>query len=403
MNEPRRSPDLPALLARVARVRPVAEAHAEDSDRRRTLAPEVVEALRGSGLLAMTVPRALGGAECDPLGQIEVFEAMARADGAAGWSLMISAMIAALAGAYLPDAGAARVFAGGHPTCAGLLQPSGLARRAPGGYLLSGRWAFGSGVRHADWIFTGAAVEPAAGAAPAGPPELINVAVPASRVRIEDTWDTAGLRGSGSDHYGMEDVFVPEEQTCAFPSAAPRRGGPLFRLPFMALLAPAHIGFALGVARRALDEIAERAPGRRKIWTGATLGAHAGFHADLGRAEARLGAARAYAFAVMGAAWDRVLAGEPLDAAQGVAVRLAITYVTDVAADATTFAFHAAGASALHASSPLQRCFRDAHAASLHVAAADDAYEVAGRARLGPAEHHPLLAPRALAVEVRLG
>lgn len=364
----------------------------------------MVRALRDGDLFAMTVPRALGGAECDPLGQLEVFEAMARADGAAGWSLMIGAMVAALAGAYLPDAGAARVFAGGHPTCAGLLQPSGLARRVPGGYLLTGRWGFGSGVRHADWIFTGAAVEPAAGSAPAaGPPELINVAVPASSVRIEDTWHTAGLRGSGSNHYAMEGVFVPEEQACPFPAAPPRRGGALFRLPFMALLAPAHIGFALGVARRALDEIAARAPARRKMWTGAMLGAHAGFHGDLGRAEARLAAARAYAFSVVGAAWDRALAGEPLDAAEGVAVRLAITHVTDVAAEVATFAFHAAGAGALYASSPLQRCFRDAHAATQHVAAADDAYEVAGRARLGPAELHPLLAPRALAVEGRLG
>jgi alkylation response protein AidB-like acyl-CoA dehydrogenase len=397
MPELRRSPDLPALLAQVDRVRPVAVAHAEDSDRRRTLAPEVVEALRGSGLFAMAVPRPLGGLECDPLGQIAVFEAMARADGAAGWSLMIGSMINALAGAYLPDAGAARVFSGRAPICAGLLMPSGVARRAPGGYRVSGRWAFGSGVRHADWVFTGAAVAPDDGAAPAGPPALISFAVPAGEVRIEDTWDTAGLRGSGSDHYRMEDVFVPEDQTCAFPAAAPRRGGAMFTMPLMALLAPAHIGFALGTARRALDEIATLAPGRRKLWTGAALEGHAGFHGDLGRAEAQLGAARAYALEVVGAAWDRALAGEALPAAEGVTVRLAIAHVTDVAAEVTTFAYRAAGAAALYASSPLQRCFRDVHAATQHVAAGDDAYEVAGRARLGPADLHPLLAPRAQA------
>ncbi len=398
MPDPRLSADLPALLARVERVRPVALAHAEDSDRRRTLAPAVVEALRESGLFGVAAPRALGGEECDPLGQLAVFEAMARVDGAAGWSLMIGAMISALAGAYLPDAGAARVFSGGRlPICAGLLMPPGVARRVPGGYRVSGRWAFGSGVRHADWIFTSAAVTPEGDAPPGGPPELVSVAVPAGEVHVEDTWDTAGLRGSGSDHYRMEDVFVPEEQTCSFPGAPPRRGGALFSLPLMALLAPAHIGFALGTARRALDEIAAAAPGRRKLWTGAALGAHVGFHGDLGRAEARLGAARAYAFEVVGAAWDHARAGEPLPAAEGVTVRLAITHATDVAAEVTTFAYRAAGAGALPVSSPLQRCFRDIHAATQHVAAGDDAYEVAGRARLRAPELHPLFAPRAQA------
>jgi alkylation response protein AidB-like acyl-CoA dehydrogenase len=287
------------------------------------------------------------------------------------------------------------VFSGRFPICAGLLMPSGVARRVPRGYRVSGRWAFGSGVRHADWIFTSAAVAPESEAAQAGPPELVSVVVPAGDVRVEDTWHTAGLRGSGSDHYRMEDVMVPEPMTCSFPAPAPRRGGPLFTMPLMALLAPAHIGFALGTARRALDEIAAVTPARRKLWTGAALDTHTGFHADLGRAEARLGAARAYALEVVGAAWRRALAAEPLPAAEGVAVRLAIAHATDVAAEVTTFAYRAAGAAALYVSSPLQRCFRDIHAATQHVAAGDDAYEVAGRAHLGRVELHPLFAPRA--------
>src|SRR6185437_3045015 len=168
----------------------------------------------------------------------------------------------------------------------------------------------------------------------------------------------------------------------------------LYTMPLMALLAAAHIGFALGTARQALDEVATVAATKQKLWTRAPLATHAGFHADLGRAEARLGAVRAYAFDVVGTAWRRALAGEPLPAAEGVAVRLAITHVTDVAAEVTTFAYRAAGASALYSSSPLQRCFRDIHAATQHVAAGDDAYEIEGRARLGPAEMHPLFAPR---------
>ncbi|WP_437284099.1 acyl-CoA dehydrogenase family protein [Sorangium sp. So ce406] len=394
MSEPRRSPDRERLLAAVERVRGVAAAHAEASERLRTLAPAVVDALRSSGLFALAAPRALGGAECDPLTQVEVFEAMARADASAGWSLMISALLAAAAGGTLPDAGAREVFAGPFPTFAGLQVPTGLARRVAGGYAVEGRWAFGSGVRHAAWVFTCAVVAPEGGAPPAGPPEMISLAVPRERVVVEDTWDVAGLRGTGSEHYRIEGAFVPEALTCPFPAAPQRRGGALYSLPFIALVAAAHVGFALGVGRRALDEIAAVAPRRIKVWPQLALGSHAAFHMDLGRAEAKLAAARAYAFDALGRMWDRARAGEALSIEDWSAIRLVQTYVTDVAAEVAGFAYRAGGGGALFAESPLQRCFRDIHAATQHIAATDDAYEFAGRARLGIAELHPMLAPR---------
>lgn len=394
MSEPRRSPERERLLAAVERVRVVAAAHAEASERLRTLAPAIVDALRSSGLLAMAAPRALGGAESDPLTQLEVFEAMARADASAGWSLMISALLAALAGGTLPDEGARQVFAGPFPTFAGLQVPSGLARRVPGGYVLEGRWAFGSGVRHARWVFTSAVVAPEGGAPPAGPPEMISLAVPIEHVVIEDTWDVAGLRGTGSDHYRIEGALVPEALTCPFPGAPRRRGGALYAIPLIALIAAGHVGFALGVGRRALDEIAAVAPRRIKAWPQLALGSHAAFHMDLGRAEAKLAAARAYAFDTLGQMWDRARAGETLSIEDWTAIRLVQTYATDVAAEVAGFAYRAGGGGALYAASPLQRCFRDMHAATQHIAATDDAYEFAGRARLGIAELHPMLAPR---------
>ncbi|WP_437331626.1 acyl-CoA dehydrogenase family protein [Sorangium sp. So ce394] len=394
MSEPRRSPERERLLAAVERVRGVAVAHAEASERLRTLAPAVVDALRSSGLFAAAAPRAVGGAESDPLTQLEVFEAMARADTSAGWSLMISALLAALAGGSLPDEGARQVFAGPFPTFAGLQVPSGLARRVSGGYVLEGRWAFGSGVRHARWVFTSAIVPPEGGAPPAGPPEMLSLAVPIEQVAIEDTWDVAGLRGTGSDHYRIEGAFVPEALTCAFPGAPRRRGGALYAIPLLALLAAGHVGFALGVGRRALDEIAAVAPRRIKAWPQLALGSHAAFHMDLGRAEAKLAAARAYAFDALGRMWDRARAGEGLAIEDWAEIRLVQTYVTEVAAEVAGFAYRAGGGSALYAASPLQRCFRDMHAATQHIAATDDAYEFAGRARLGIAELHPLLAPR---------
>lgn len=396
MSEPRRAAARDSLLADVERVAATARAHAADSERLRTLAPPVVATLRASGLFALVAPRCLGGGESDPLTQLEVFEAMARADASAGWSLMIGAVLSAMLGAYLPERGAAQVFGGAFPIGAGLLQPAGVARRARGGFVVEGRWPFGSGIRHADWIFTSAVVAPDADASPEpGPPAMVSVAVPTAQVQIEDTWDTSGLRGSGSEHYRLEGVFVGEDFVTSFPGPLPQRGGALYSLPFVAFTTAGHAGFALGLARRALDEITATAPQRLKLWPGMPLGSHAAFHMDLGRAEARLAAARAYAMEVLGAMWDRARADQPHSLEDWASIRLATTHVTDVAAEVVTFAYRAGGGSALYAASPLQRCFRDVHAATQHIAATDDAYEFAGRVRLGIAAPHPLLAPRA--------
>ena len=104
------------LLAAVEALRAIATAHAHESERDRTLAPPIVAALRASGLLGFTVPAVLGGGERGPRAQLEVIEAMARIDTATGWSLMISAMLSAMAGAYLPEPGVREVFAAGIPT-----------------------------------------------------------------------------------------------------------------------------------------------------------------------------------------------------------------------------------------------------------------------------------------------
>ncbi|AKT41291.1 acyl-CoA dehydrogenase family protein [Chondromyces crocatus] len=392
VTEAQRSPDVPSLLATVARVGAIASQHASASEEARTLAPEAVQALRDSGLLALALPRALGGMECDPLTQATVFEAMARADTSAGWCFMISALIAALAGAYLPDEGARAVFPTPSTYLAGLRLPMGTAQRTDGGYRVQGRWAFGSGARHADWIFTVALLPSERDDAP---PSLLDVALPVTDVHIEDTWHVAGLRGSGSDHYRIDDAFVPEAFTCPAPAAPPLRGGPLYRLPMLALIAPGHAAFVLGAAQRALDEITAVAPHRIKAWPQTPLGQHPAFQMDLGRATVKLRAARAYTADVLGSTWDRVRAGDDLTPADWVSLRALTTYTADVAAEVSSFAYRAGGGSALYATSPLQRCFRDLHAATQHIAATDDAYEFAGRHLLGiPEAVQPMTMPR---------
>jgi alkylation response protein AidB-like acyl-CoA dehydrogenase len=380
-----------APLAAVQELRAVVQAHAAEAERLRTLAPAVVAAIRSSGLHGFAVPLELGGGGFASRIQLEVIEAMTRIDTSAGWSLMISAMEAAFAGAYLPQAGASEVFGGGLPTCAGLLAPSGTLLAVEGGFRVHGRWAFGSGVRHADWIVTTGVVQSTAAT---GTPVMRTIVVPAAAIVIEDTWHSAGLRGSGSEHYRIEEVFVPEARTFPFPAAAALRGAPIFDLPFTALLAPAHAGFALGVGRAALDALCTSAAKRTRIWSGAVLGTHAAFHTDLGRAQAKLRAARALAYEVADLLEQRSGAGLALSDDDWSSVRTMVTHATEVAVEVATFAFRAAGASALYEHNPVQRIFRDAQASAQHIAATEEAYEFAGRVMLGTVPPHPLLAPR---------
>jgi alkylation response protein AidB-like acyl-CoA dehydrogenase len=322
-----------------------------------------------------------------------VFEAMARIDTSTGWALMITASLSAIAGAYLPEQGVQEVFAGRSPLFAGLLMPGGVLRAVPGGFRVDGRWAFGSGIRHADFIVTSAIVQETPPAA-AGMRDLRTIVVPAREATVEDTWHAAGLRGSGSEHYHMRDVFVPEHRVFAFPAARAQRGGPLYELPLIAMLSAAHAGFALGAGRAALDAIADTAPARVKAWPQTPLASHTAFQMDLGRADAKLRAARAYSYEAMGKLETRMLDGLPLSDGDWRDARLAVTFATDVAAEVTTFAFRAGGSGALYNTSPLQRLFRDVHAAAQHIAATDDAYEYAGRLLLGAVQPHPLMGAR---------
>ena len=388
------------LLAAVARIRPLAEVRALDAERDRTLHPEVVAALHREGIFAVAMPSELGGREVDLVTQLTVFEALAHADASAGWCAMIGALLTGMMGGYLPDAGVARVFSGRTPIGAGLQQPLGVARaeRRNGreGYLVEGRWGFGSGIRHSDWIFTAARVVPPDGAPePQGMPPMILVAVPTAQAIIESTWDTVGLRGTGSEHYRLEGVFVEEELTCSFPAAAPRRGGALFALPFLPFVAAGHLGFALGVARRALDEIQAVAPQRTLAWTQNRVSDQPSFRDGLGRAHASLCSARAWSREVLGDTQAIVARGAHLLPADWAPLRLAITRVTEVCAEVAMFAFRAGGAPSLEASSRLQRCLRDLNAATQHVIASPASYDFAGAALLGAAPFVPMHLPRA--------
>jgi len=147
------------LLAEIETIAPVVREYASQSEQLGRLAEPIIKAVRQTNLLRFICPHQLGGCEADPLTVMEVSEALSRIDGSVGWTLGIIANATAFAGAFLPAESARRVFGGGVPIIVGAVQPrNSTAEPVDGGYLVNGRWSFGSGIHFADWVLAGALV-----------------------------------------------------------------------------------------------------------------------------------------------------------------------------------------------------------------------------------------------------
>jgi indole-3-acetate monooxygenase len=369
-----------ALLDAVERVRETVSAGADEAERLRTLPAAGIAALRDTGLLGLKLPAELGGAEADPVTQIDVIEAVTAMDPSTGWCLMVGATTAALPAVFLSDeALGAMLSDGAMPLAAGCYMPTGQAIAEPGGFRITGRWAFASGIRHAAWV-SGSAWVVQDGAPTANRRVFV---VRTADVDIHDTWHVAGLRGTGSCDFSLKERFVPEEFTWDIERARPRRGGALYRLGLPAFVTNEHAAWALGVARKALDAIMALAAGKTRGPKPAPLIGRGSFQRFVGEAALRLRAARALAVEVNDAAFTTVGIGETLTARQHAELRSAAVLATEVALDIVTRAFRYAGGSAVYDASVLQRCLRDLNAGAQHFMVSDSAYEGLGQLLLG--------------------
>jgi indole-3-acetate monooxygenase len=378
-----------ALLEAVERIGAALAAGGEEGERLRTLPPATVQAFRDSGLLALKVPESLGGIEADPVTQLEVLEAVARLDASAGWCLMVATTAIGLPAGFLPDPAVKALIPDGRvPTAAVAIAPTGVATPTDGGYRLTGRWPFASGVRHAEWLTAGCWLR-----RDGQDPGVRHVVVfPAAAAEIHDNWHVAGLEGTGSSDFSVTDLFVPADFVWNLAASPPRRGGALFRLGMPAFVAYEHVAFALGVARRALDTSFELARTKRRGMGDRPepVAGRARYHALLGESEIRLRAVRAGAIELFEEAWRVASAGQVPDRRLQAQTRSMAVHATEVAAEIVTGLFRAAGGGALYRSGVLQRCFRDLSAGAQHFMVADSAYERLGQMLLGVPDVDPM-------------
>jgi alkylation response protein AidB-like acyl-CoA dehydrogenase len=340
------------LLAEVDSIAPILAEHAPLSEKLGRLNDPSIEAVRNTRLLSMYCPRELGGLEVHPVTAMLALEALARIDGSAGWTIGILGGMALFAGSYLPAATARRIYADGVPPMAGSLLPKGQAEPVAGGYRVKGRWPYASGIHHADWVL--------AGAFASGKPEPVGsrvVVLPKDQVVIHDNWQVAGLKGTGSCDFSIENVFIPEEMTCPWMDVILGNavtGGPSLRLGALASVAAFHIGIPLGIARRALDEITTQAIEKGRGFPPSPLSTQPHFQYALGKAEIELASARALALQLMSELYAETEAGGTPPPPRQAQARAASTYITEIAQRVVGVAFQAAGGGGLFDTNPLQ-------------------------------------------------
>lgn len=342
---------------------------AREGERLRTLPADLVAAARRAGLFGLATPRSLGGSELPPIAIVEVVEELCRADGSAGWTIMIGNSTAFLA--WLDPDVACELLAGSTaPIGAAAFAPTG--RLTPEGvdrFRLTGRWGFSSGSAHADLFLNGALVVDGDGPrmlAGRGPDQRLAV-VPAAATSVIDNWDAVGLRGTGSNDVVADAVTVPAEHTIAPFFEPARHDGPLWRFPFFTLVGTQLVGFPLGVARRALDELTLLAPTKIRPPGPAPLAADDDFQVALTRAEGSLQSARAFVVDALGEMWDTACAGDVPPDHERARFLLAAQQSMRAAVEAVDVAFAFSGATALSGDHPVQRRFRDLHAAAAHI------------------------------------
>ena len=375
------------LLEVIARIRPTLEGDAEANDAGATLAWPSVAALYREGLLSLKVPRELGGPEVDPLLYLELVDELSYINPSAGWCSFINGTSTAWKGAFLPDAGVAQIFAGGRmPISSGSVIPRGLGTPVKGGWRVSGRWPFASGSAHSSWLSAGFRI--VRDGAP-GPEHMI-LAVPTAAVRFLDNWQVMGLKGTGSRDFVLTDYFVSEDMAFDLLTTDPRRGGALFWLGRPGFVTTDHAAFALGVARRALDEIARQAGSYQRGYLTSPIAQRGALQHDLGRCDQQLRAARALCQEALQEAWQFCKRGERPDLERQLRLRAACAYATDIGCQVATMAFRYGGGDAIYNDRVLQRCLRDLNAAAQHFMVNSSAYDNLGQFRLGMAGVNPM-------------
>jgi len=346
-------------------------------DAARRLPPEVAARVREAGMFRLTMPKAWGGPELSPAEQVEVIEELAKANVSTAWCVMIGCDSGFFAG-YLDDAAGREIYPRLDMATAGAVVPTGRAERVDGGFRVTGQWAFGSGVSHADVVGLSCVIfeKGAPLAKPSGAPATCGLLAPAATVEIVDNWHTTGMRGTGSSDYRVKDLFVAERFNVDLMLPA-RRDGVLWRhhTNFLHKMS----GVPLGAARAALDHVAGVLQHKVEMPGGRLYKNIGRLQSVVADAEMMLCAARSYVFFALEREWARLEKNEPPTVRERADAWLARLNASQAARDIIRMLYDAVGSAAIYSElSPLDRALRDAETFCQHITAQRKTLELVG-------------------------
>jgi len=366
------------LVAAARALAPRIAAEADRIEADRCVPPELVEALIDAGLFRSLLARGLGGYELDLPTYVRVIEELARADASIAWCVGQANGLLNYLGYAEPHV-ARSVLAGGRTILAngpGEGNQPGRALSVEGGYRITGKWMFASGIMHASWLLAVCSLAESPG-------EVRLMLIPKSSVRLHDVWHVSGLRGTGSHSFSVQDLFVPFDHVIRYAPECRRQAGPLYLFTNNGLFGPAFAAVALGIAHSSLAAIVDFAAGKIPRGMERTIRENAVVQSSVAQAHARLGAARSYLHQTLREVWVAVCNSHELRIEQQVAVRLAATHATHEAAAVVDTAYTLAGSNAIFEDRPFERRFRDVHAVTQQLQGRRAHYENAGAYLLG--------------------
>jgi indole-3-acetate monooxygenase len=373
-----------APLEAARKLAPMVRASADETEALRELPRPLFEALADAGLFHLAVPRSIGGGEIDLPTYVQVIETLGAADASTAWCINQGAIYGTYAARTPRDV--AREIWIDPPRAVVANTPAATAQATvvDGGYRVTGRQGFSTGCRHATWIAAHAQVTDHGKLRldADGQPLALYLFVPVGEAELLDTWHTRGMRGTGTHHFAVHDVFVPAHRNVPSATTVLYEDGPLYKIPRTLLFASGDAAVALGMARTCMNTFLELASAKAPRGQ-ALLRDQSMTQVMVGQMEATLRSGRAFLLETVNEIWSAVCAVNAITLEQRAQLRLATTHGIRVAAQVIDAIYNAAGATAVYESHLLQRHFQDIHVITQHLQGRPAHYELVGRYWLG--------------------
>jgi indole-3-acetate monooxygenase len=375
-----------ACIARARGLIPLLQSAADRIETANELPPDVLDAMFDAGMFKLLLPRAVGGYELRPIDFIQCVEAIAEGDASAAWC-MNQGSGCSMAAAYMAPEVARQIWVGRRDVVAWGQGPGAKAIRAEAGWRVTGTWSFASGSRHATWLGAMCPSFAADGTPlvrPDGKPWERTFMFRREQARIDDVWQVMGLRGTGSDNFTIEDLFIDDAHSLTREYEPERRQhGPLYSFQAMQLYASGFASVALGISRAMLDSFVALAQKKSQAWSADALRDNHAVQHIVSYSDAAWKAARAGLHRTVDDAWRDVTQTGVLSLEHRMEIRQAATYAIHVSRDMAHSVFHEAGSTAIFNNRPFERRLRDVNSVSQQLQGRRTHFESVGLYRLG--------------------